>query len=122
MNHTTYSYINLQSIKEDTFGDADILRTILELFIEGIDEYLNVLEMELPNKNWQTLFQETHKIKPNVSMFGIYTLVEPILELETCFRKEENLGKVDALVNVVVPCFIEVKKELQTELKSMPNE
>lgn len=122
MNDTTYRYINLQKIKEDTFGDITVLRMIIELFIEGVDEYLDTFNNELPNKNWQILFQETHKIKPNVSMFGIETLVEPILELETCFRNEESLDKVDALVNIVIPSFIEVKKELQTELKSMPNE
>ncbi len=120
MNHTTYSYINLQSIKEDTFGDTDILRTILELFIEGIDEYLNVLEEELPNKSWQPLFQETHKIKPNITMFGVTSLIDPILVLETCFRKEQDLDKVDYLVELIVSNLKEAKKEIQLELNAMP--
>ncbi|WP_347923971.1 Hpt domain-containing protein [Pontimicrobium sp. SW4] len=119
MNHTAYSYINLQSIKEDTFGDTDILRSILELFVEGIDEYLSVFEKELPIKNWQTLFQETHKIKPNIAMFGITSLIDPILELETCFRKEQDLDKVHDLVELIASNLKEVKKEIQLELNVM---
>ena len=122
MNNTTYRYINLQKLKEDTFGDITILRMIMELFIEGVDEYLNTLNDELPNKNWHELFQQTHKIKPNITMFGIHALVEPILELETCFRDEENLDKVDSLVSIISEDLICARKELQIELKSMPNE
>ncbi|WP_169301351.1 Hpt domain-containing protein [Pontimicrobium aquaticum] len=119
MNQTAYSYINLQSLKEETFGDKEILNTILELFVEGIDEYLATIEKELPTKNWQPLFQETHKIKPNIAMFGIASLVDPILELETCFRKEMHLEKIDDLVELVVQNLIHVKKEIQFELNVM---
>lgn len=122
MNHTTYSYIDLQSIKEDTFGDTSILRMIIELFIEDIAAYVSSLENELPSKSWNSLFQQTHKIKPNISMFGIHTLVEPILELETCFRNEENLDRVDSLVSLISANLLCAKKELQIELKSMPDE
>lgn len=122
MNHTTYSYIDLQSIKEDTFGDISILRMIIELFIEDIDNYVSSLSTELPRQNWKTLFQQTHKIKPNITMFGIHNLVEPILELETCLRNEENLDKVDSLVSIICKDLVCANKELQTELKSMPDE
>lgn len=119
MNQTAYSYINLQSLREDTFGDKEILKTILELFVEGIDEYLAVIEKELPTKNWQPLFKETHKIKPNIAMFGIASLVNPILELETCFKKEIHLEKINGLVELVVRNLTQVKKEIQFELNVM---
>lgn len=119
MNQTAYSYINLQSLREETFGDKEILKTILELFVEGIDEYLAVIEKELPTKNWQPLFKETHKIKPNIAMFGIASLVDPILELETCFKKEIHLEKINGLVELVVRNLTHVKKEIQFELNVM---
>ncbi len=122
MNDTTYSYIGLQSLKEDTFGDTSILRMIIELFIEDIDVYVNTLSSELQNHNWKALFQQTHKIKPNITMFGIHTLVAPILELEKSCKNEENLEEVEPLVNIISTSLICAKKELQTELNSMPNE
>lgn len=122
MNSIQYNYIDLQSIKDDTFGDIEILRMIMELFIEGIDEYVDTLNNELPNQNWQELFKATHKIKPNISMFGITKLVPTILELESNFKNEQSLYSVDALVSFSIPIFRQVKIELQTELKLMPNE
>jgi len=122
MNSTQYKYIDLQSIKDDTFGDVEILRMIIALFIEGIDEYVDILNNELPNQNWHELFKATHKIKPNISMFGITKLVPTILEMESNFKNEQNLDSVDALVSFSIPVFRQVKIELQTELKLMPNE
>ena len=122
MNETTYRFIDLQSIKEDTFGDQTMLRMVIELFIEGIDEYTTTLNSELPNKNWQALFQATHKLKPNISMFGVFSLESAFLELESCFRNEENLHKVDELAQLCLSTFEQVKVELQSELKTLPDE
>ncbi len=122
MNETIYRYIDLRQIKEDTFGDITILRMIIELFIEDIDAYVNVLEIEIKHQNWQVLFQATHKIKPNISMFGIDALVPVVLELEDNFKNEHNLDQIDAPVNTSITVLNIVKKELQTELKSMINE
>ena len=122
MNETIYKYIDLRQIKEDTFGDITILRMIIELFIEDIDTYVNVLEVEIKHQNWQVLFQATHKIKPNISMFGIDALVPVVLELEDNFKSEHNLDQIDAPVNTSITVLNNVKKELQTELKSMINE
>lgn len=122
MNKLEYRHIDLKSLKEDTFGDTSILKMIIELFIEDIDEFSEILNQELQNKNWQTLFQATHKIKPNISMFGITALESVILEIESSFRNEQNLENIEDLVNLVVTTFNHVKIELQTELKLMPNE
>jgi HPt (histidine-containing phosphotransfer) domain-containing protein len=122
MNRSEYRYIDLKTLKEDTLGDLSILKMIIELFIEGIDEYVNVLKDELKNENWPELFQATHKIKPNISMFGITELVPTIMELEDSFRNEQNLHNVDELAKVSFPIFNQVKVELQTELKTLDNE
>lgn len=122
MNQINSQYINLQSLKEDTFGDEAILKEIILLFIELIDEYISVLNTELNHKKWQALFQATHKIKPNIFMFGISSLEITILELELNFRNEINLESVDGLVQDVVFILKEVKKELLNELKSKVDE
>ena len=117
MAQTNFQYINLESLKEDTFGDEAILKDITLLFIELIDEYVLVLNNELAKKNWQTLFQATHKIKPNIFMFGITSLEKTILELDLNCRNEVNLESVEGLAHEAVFILNEVKKELLTELK-----
>lgn len=122
MNNVNYQYIDLTSIKEDTYGDVSILKEIMGFFIEIIDEYIAVLNEEIPKKNWESLFKATHKIKPNISMFGISKLESIILELENNFRNETNLETVDELANYVLKILVEVKSEIELELESMPNE
>ena len=119
---SNHQYIDLQSLKENTFDDVSIMQEIMTLFIELIDEYFAVLNTELPNENWEALFKATHKIKPNISMFGISQLEPTILKLENNFRKEENLDTVNSLVEYTLTVFKEVRKEIITELKAMTNE
>jgi len=122
VNNTTYKYINLDSLRENTFGDISILTEIMEMFLEDIDVFINLLNSEISKQNWPKLFQETHKIKPNISIFGITSLEGSILKLENCFRKEEELHEVDALSRFVVSSLNVVKKEIQIELKLLRHE
>lgn len=115
-----YQYINLQSLKENTFDDLSIQKEIMILFLELIDEYIDVLNQELPNKNWKKLFEATHKIKPNISMFGIDALESIILKLDHNFRTEQNLDTVDTLTTTCANIFNKVIIEIKTELKLMP--
>lgn len=116
-----YQYIDLQSLKEDTLGNAEIQREIMVMFLKLIEEYDDVLNSELPNKNWEALYSATHRIKPNIRMFGITKLEPVILELEDKLRKEENLGGIDELFHTVQIGFKEVKNELELEFKAMDN-
>jgi HPt (histidine-containing phosphotransfer) domain-containing protein len=122
MNKLEPQYIDLRSLKEDTLGDIEVLKMIVEMFIEGIDEYVSIINDELGHKNWQVLFKATHKIKPNISMFGITQLEPTILQLESDFENEENLDTIDKQLNTCLDIFGQVKTELQAELKTMEHE
>jgi HPt (histidine-containing phosphotransfer) domain-containing protein len=117
-----YQYINLQSLKENTFDDLSIQKEIMILFLELIDEYIHVLNQELPKKNWNELFKATHKIKPNINMFGIDALEPIILKLDHDFRTEQNLDTVNTLTTTCVNIFKKVIIEIETELKLMSDD
>jgi chemotaxis protein histidine kinase CheA len=115
-----YQYINLHSLKENTFDNVSIQKEIMLLFLEIIDEYLLALREELPKQNWNKLYKATHKIKPNITMFGIEFLEPIILKLENNFRTEQNLDTVNTLTTTCVTIFKKVIVEIETELKLMP--
>lgn len=91
----------------------------MHLFNDIVEEFITTLERELPNKNWQELYDAVHKIKPNIQMFGISSMEVIIGELETNFRKEENLENIDDTVRAVVHAFKEIKKEIKLELNAL---
>lgn len=121
MEKQTYKYINLKSLRDNTGGNLAIEIELMELFNDIIDEFIAALEKELPNKNWQKLYDATHKIKPNVTMFGIYNMESTMEELDNNFRYEENLETIDDLARTVIDAFKEIKKEIELELNSMVN-
>ncbi len=121
MHKTEYTHINLQAFKELTFEDLEIQKEIIEAFFEILEEYKTVLHSELPNKNWQALFKATHKIKPNINMFGITELESIMQELEDNFRNEENLDSLEPMVGYSLDILKQVKTELENELKTIHN-
>ncbi|WP_303316313.1 Hpt domain-containing protein [Flavivirga abyssicola] len=122
MVKSDYKYIDLDVLKESTFNDDFIIKEIMELFLELIDEYIEVLTSQFPKRKWDLLFQATHKIKPNISMFGIFKLESIILQLESNFKNKQNLDTTAPLVNECLTLFKEVKREIITELKSINND
>ncbi|MDO5972259.1 Hpt domain-containing protein [Flavivirga aquimarina] len=122
MFKSSYRYIDLDVLKESTFDDTSIIKEIMEVFLELIDEYVEALTLHFPDKKWDLLFNATHKIKPNISMFGISKLETIIPQLESNFKNEQNLDTIGVMVNNCLVVFKEVKREVLTELKSMGNE
>jgi HPt (histidine-containing phosphotransfer) domain-containing protein len=122
MHHVNSTYIDLKLLKEQTFNETPILIMIIEQFLEDIDEYIDVLKSELPNQHWELLFQATHKIKPNISLFGIKDLEPIILQIEKKFKEVTDLEDVSMMADSVMSVLKQAKIELQTKLIVMHDE
>ncbi len=118
----TKQHINLQFLQEETLNESSLLIQLIELFITDFEEFLKITEQELKNKNWKSLYQATHKIKPSISMFGILKM-EPIIQLLIVkFKEEKQLENVGKLILSCKEIFTHVKVELVVELKTLRNE
>ena len=121
MKQSTYKHINLEALREQIGENLTIEQEFLELFSDIVDEFVACLEKEFPNQNWPKLYDATHKIKPNITLFGIYHLESVIEELETNFRLEKDLEKIDQMIITVLNAFKEIKKEVEMELNCIVN-
>ncbi|WP_418603225.1 Hpt domain-containing protein [Hwangdonia sp.] len=117
MNKVKRPCLDLQPLKEDTKNNKDIYKTLIELFLGSIDEYIDVMNNELKTYNWPILFKVTHKMISSIRMFGASALEPIMLELECDFRDQNNLERIHKHVNSTLSIFSQIKKELQTELK-----
>lgn len=122
MHQYNRTYTDLKLLKEQTFDEVPILIMIIEQFLEDIDEYLAVLNNELPNAQWEKLFQATHKIKPNISLFGIKDLEPIILQMEGRFKDKTDLEDVNMMADSVITVLKQAKIELLTKLNMMHDE
>jgi PAS domain S-box-containing protein len=115
-------FTDLNFLKQESLNETSILILLIELFIKDVDEYVQVIKNEVKNKNWEILHRATHKIKPNVSMFGISSMEPIVHSLMKKFEKNENLDAAEIQLNACVEILKNVKTELLTELKTLKDE
>lgn len=115
-------HIDLKFLYEETQKESAILILLIESFLMDFEEFLGVVNKEFKKKNWQALYQATHKIKPSVNMFGISEMEPIIHSLANKLREEKQLQDVGELLNACNEIYKHVKEELLIELKSLKNE
>jgi PAS domain S-box-containing protein len=121
-NDGVEKYADLKFLREETFNESSLLVLLINSFLTEIEEFLEIVNIEMKNKNWTLLHKAVHKIKPSVSMFGISKLEPTIQTLVDNFREEKQLGDVEERINSCKKIFKFVKAELLTELKSLEDE
>jgi PAS domain S-box-containing protein len=115
-------YIDLKFLYEETQGESSILILLIESFLKDFNEFFEVVNKEFKHKNWQALYEATHKIKPSITMFGISQMGPIIHLLAQKFREEKNLEDAETLLNTCKEIFKHVNNELLIELKLLKNE
>jgi len=115
-------YTDLSYLQEETLNESSLLILLIETFLNDLNEFLNELEKGYKTKDWQRLFQASHKIKPSITVFGIKKLEPIIHDLVEEFRKEEDLGNVEEQLNTTTTILNKVKTELLIKIKNLNNE
>jgi len=115
-------YTDLSYLQEETLNESSLLVLLIETFLNDLNEYLNELEKGYEAKDWQRLFQASHKIKPSITVFGIKKLEPIIHDLVEEFRKEENLENIEEQLNTTITILNKVKTELLIKIKNLNNE
>ncbi len=112
-------FIDLTFFKEETFGEKEIMITIIESFLTEFDAFLTNVSEGAKMENWELVYAETHRIKPSVSLFGIEKMIPLISDLDTNSRNQIDLGNIPGLIDNCERIFEGVKGELNYELESL---
>ena len=113
MNVTTLSYVQLDYLETMTDGDADMMQTMLDMLIEEIPDEIRKMNETLAQKDWEELFQISHKMKTTLSFIGNETMININKTLEHCSRYEESLAELPGLVQQLDELSVKVVEELQ---------
>lgn len=113
MSVTTYNYIQLDYLETMTDGDADMMQTMLEMLIFEIPDEIGKMKESLAAKDWQELFQISHKMKTTLSFVGNESIINANKTLEHCARHETSLEEIPALVAQIDELGAKIVEELQ---------
>jgi HPt (histidine-containing phosphotransfer) domain-containing protein len=82
------SIIDLSYLREIAMGDKEIVIETTKLFLENTPGILDNMEEYFANKEWDKLYEQAHKIKPNLQYMGMEQARELIIEIEEQARTQ----------------------------------
>lgn len=79
-------YYDLTGIEDATSGNKAYIKNLIHLFLNTIPCELEVLKTNFEKSDWENLGLKAHKIKNTAISFGMKTVAEDLLFIETNCR------------------------------------
>ncbi|WP_415374139.1 Hpt domain-containing protein [Patiriisocius sp. Uisw_017] len=102
------------SLREVAGGDEDFMVILAQTFLQEIPLDLAALEEAVENENRELAYQFSHKMKPNLEMFGI-EVQKDITNIEnwtkSSKKKSSIAGNIENLIEVLTNVFQELKED-----------
>lgn len=92
---------SLDKLKEIDDAEEFILQ-VINIFLETVPQNTSALRKACAEKNWDQVYFFAHKIKANVALLGIDSIVEEVRIVERCAKDNHDLDIIPAKV-----CFID---------------
>ena len=109
---------DLTYLKNMSGGDTEIIKEMIGIFDEQIQEYIIEMPQLLADKNYYALGKLAHKAKSSVSIMGMNLLASDLKSLELLTKDNENTESYPQLVdNFVTQCKIAMTELSETLLK-----
>lgn len=106
---------DLKIIKNISKNNKVLIIKMIKVFIDKTKIELKDLSYYLEKKDWKSISNITHKMKPVASYMGIKNVEEKISNINIYCENEQNLDKVPALIN-------NLKNILEKVIVSMSND
>ena len=115
--------IDLTYLNEIAGGDAEFMIDMIDIFIEQTPGYTEQIIDAIAAKDWKTVGEVAHKIKPTLAFMGVNDAKEKMASIEARARTESNLENIESdFAEVKSVCeslytgLEKVKAELQASL------
>ncbi len=106
---------SLDKLNEMAGGDNDFITSVVSVFLEEVPQDLQGLEVAVNNKNYETIYQLAHKIKPNVDLLGMEQTRVAALEIETLGKKGNTSEEIASIFPTLKKDITQVISELKKD-------
>jgi len=108
---------NLTYLKNMSGGNPEVIREMIGLFIEQVQEISEAMLQSLELKDWVSLSKLAHKAKSSVSIMGMNDLAEKLKYLEHSAFEEKDIDSYQPIVNqFMVDCSDAIEELKNYEL------
>lgn len=112
-------YTNLAYLEEMASGSNEMIKEMIDIFLEQTPEFSENLQKYLKEKNWEQLAFVAHTAKSSVAIMGMDKIATDLNELEQLAKAEKEIETYDERINNFIKIFDDVKIELQDILNKL---
>ncbi len=113
------AYTDLNYLKEITGGEPEIVKEMIEMFIEQVAEFKVNMDNYLANKQYIELGKEAHKAKSSVLIVGMEDLGKNLKKLQLLTEANKEVETYPDYVKMFNEQCDAALIELQAELNSL---
>jgi HPt (histidine-containing phosphotransfer) domain-containing protein len=111
------AYTDLSYLKEITGGENSIVKEMVVMFLDQIDEFEINMTKFLNDKRYLELGKEAHKAKSSVLIVGMEELGKNLKKLQLLTEKDAEIDTYPDYVKMFIEQCDAAKIELNEELK-----
>lgn len=111
--------IDLSYLEEVTGGSTEIIKQLLELFLDETPDQIKKLYESCGKSEWEEVRSEAHKLKPTFLYVGLQEAHELLAEIEHGARNREYLDKLAEMIKSVEEEFNKVKPEIDSIIQGI---
>lgn len=114
----SYRYTDFTFLKENTFGNIDSMRDLLNIYLQTTPIMLEQLCTHIEMSEWQATAKLAHKLKSNVNTVGAVKAVSVLDEIEVK-AKEGKVQNIKKEAIELAELIYNIKAEVQEELEEL---
>jgi signal transduction histidine kinase/CheY-like chemotaxis protein len=88
-NEQQWETVDLNGLLEECYGEIEMLEELIRLFKQNIYEFIGAIKIAISNKNFEEIYQASHKIKAGLALMNTKGLKNLIVGMEKGAKNEE---------------------------------
>ena len=111
--NTAFEYINPEYLDLMTEGDVDTKKVILEMLFEELPSELSRMRDLNDSKNWEELWQASHKMKSTLPFVGNEEMIATNINIEQSAKEENEVEEIKDLLDKLDDLYPKALAELK---------
>lgn len=111
---TTRNLTNLDFLEGFTNGENEKKKRYIEMYLKSTPATIRDFQNELNESNFENLRLKVHSIKPQAKYFGIVSLENILVEIESIISNKGDFSKLQPLITRATQISEKVEAELNS--------
>ena len=114
--------VDLSYLEDIAGGSNDFIIEMIDMFLEQTPGYLDVIKTGIVDKNWKTVSEIAHKIKPTLAFMGSDVAREAMANIEMNSRNLIDLDKIEENFTKLHQFCLQLCLKLKVAKENLPKD